>query len=50
MLGAIAGDVIGSVHEWSETKTKDFPLFVPESSFTDDSVLIGPFLPNLGWR
>jgi len=39
MLGAIAGDVIGSVHEWSETKTKEFPLFVPESSFTDDSVL-----------
>ena len=39
MLGAIAGDVIGSVHEWAETKTKDFPLFVPESSFTDDSVL-----------
>ena len=39
MLGAIAGDVIGSVHEWAETKTKDFPLFVPESTFTDDSVL-----------
>jgi hypothetical protein len=27
MLGAIAGDVIGSVHEGSGTKTKDFPLF-----------------------
>ena len=39
MLGAIAGDVIGSVHEWAETKTKDFRLFVPESTFTDDSVL-----------
>jgi len=39
MLGAIAGDVIGSVHEWAGTKTKDFVLLVPGSSFTDDSVL-----------
>jgi ADP-ribosylglycohydrolase len=39
MLGAIAGDVIGSVHEGAGTKTKDFPLFVPESTFTDDTVL-----------
>lgn len=39
MLGAIAGDVIGSVHEFAATKTKDFPLFVPESRFTDDTVL-----------
>lgn len=39
MLGAIVGDVIGSVHEWAGTKTKDFPLFVSESTFTDDSVL-----------
>ena len=39
MLGAIVGDVIGSVHEWAGTKTKDFPLFVPHSTFTDDSVL-----------
>jgi ADP-ribosylglycohydrolase len=39
MLGAIAGDVIGSVHEGARTKTKDFPLFVPASTFTDDTVL-----------
>ena len=39
MLGAIVGDVIGSVHEGTGTKTKDFPLFVPRSTFTDDSVL-----------
>ncbi len=38
-LGAIAGDVIGSVHERAGTKTTDFPLFTPESRFTDDSVL-----------
>ena len=39
MLGAIVGDVIGSVHEGAGTKTKDFPLLVPGSTFTDDSVL-----------
>src|SRR5215471_16544577 len=39
MLGAIAGDVIGSVHEFIRTKTKNFPLFVRHSAFTDDSVL-----------
>ena len=39
MLGAIAGDVIGSVHEFSATKSADFELFVPESRFTDDTVL-----------
>lgn len=39
MLGAIVGDVIGSVHEVARTKTKDFPLFTAESRFTDDTVL-----------
>lgn len=39
MIGAIAGDVIGSVHEYIGTKTKDFPLFDPKCFFTDDSVL-----------
>ena len=39
MIGAIAGDVIGSVHEYSATKTKDFPLIDPRCFFTDDTVL-----------
>lgn len=39
MLGAIAGDIIGSVHEFLCGKTKEFPLFVEGSRFTDDSVL-----------
>jgi ADP-ribosylglycohydrolase len=39
MLGAIAGDIIGSVYEGNPIKTKDFPLFCPESCFTDDTVL-----------
>ena len=38
MLGAIAGDIIGSVYEWHNVKTKDFPLFHEASRFTDDSV------------
>lgn len=39
MLGAIAGDIIGSVHEFCTMKSTDFPLFTPESRFTDDTVL-----------
>jgi|SRR5579862_7093744 ADP-ribosylglycohydrolase len=39
MLGAIAGDIIGSVHEFLGQKTRDFPLFVADSTFTDDTVL-----------
>lgn len=39
MIGAIAGDVIGSVYEVSPIKTTDFPLFQPGSRFTDDTVL-----------
>lgn len=39
MLGAVAGDIIGSVHEFEEEKSMDFPLFVEGSRFTDDTVL-----------
>jgi ADP-ribosylglycohydrolase len=39
MIGAIAGDIIGSVYESFPIKTKDFPLFHPLSRFTDDTVL-----------
>ncbi len=39
MIGAIAGDIIGSVYEHYPIKTKDFPLFGPHCRFTDDSVL-----------
>jgi ADP-ribosylglycohydrolase len=38
MLGAIAGDIIGSIYEAAPIKTKDFPLFVRGVSFTDDTV------------
>lgn len=41
MFGAIAGDIIGSVYEspFNNIKTKEFPLFQPDSHFTDDTVL-----------
>ncbi len=39
MLGAIAGDIIGSVYEHDPIKTTDFPLFDHYSRFTDDTVL-----------
>lgn len=39
MLGAIAGDIIGSVYEWNNIKTTAFPLFSEECFFTDDTVL-----------
>jgi ADP-ribosylglycohydrolase len=39
MLGAIAGDVIGSVYEWRPIKSTEFPLFSSHNTFTDDSVL-----------
>lgn len=39
MLGAILGDVIGSVYEVMPVKTTAFPLLTPESGPTDDTVL-----------
>ena len=39
MLGAIVGDIVGSVYEWHNIKTKDFPLFRDDCHFTDDTVM-----------
>ena len=39
MLGAIVGDIVGSVYEWNNIKTKDFPLFRDDCFFTDDTVM-----------
>jgi ADP-ribosylglycohydrolase len=38
VLGAIAGDIVGSIYEAAPIKTKDFPLFGPGVTFTDDTV------------
>lgn len=39
MLGAIVGDIIGSIYEWDNIKTKDFELINPRAFFTDDTVM-----------
>ena len=39
MIGAIIGDIIGSVYEFGNIKTVVFPLFSEGSEFTDDTVL-----------
>lgn len=39
MYGAIIGDIIGSVYEFNNIKTKDFPLFTSSNRFTDDTVM-----------
>ena len=39
LLGAVTGDVIGSVYEYSGQKDYHFRLFQEESTFTDDSIL-----------
>ena len=39
MLGAIVGDIVGSVYEFNNHRSKDFPLFREDSHFTDDTIL-----------
>ncbi len=39
IIGAIAGDIIGSSREFNSIKTKDFRLFNRYSTFTDDTVM-----------
>jgi|LSQX01.2.fsa_nt_gb ADP-ribosylglycohydrolase len=35
MLGAIAGDIIGSVYKWNNIKTEEFELFGKNSRSTE---------------
>lgn len=39
LLGAVAGDIIGSIYERYSIKRTDFPLFSEASHFTDDTVM-----------
>ena len=39
MIGAIFGDIVGSVYEFNNIKTKDFVLFDKYRFFTDDTVM-----------
>lgn len=39
MMGAVIGDIVGSVYEWHNIKTKKFPFFREDCFFTDDTVM-----------
>ena len=39
MLGAIVGDIVGSIYEFDNHRSKDFPLFGNRCDYTDDTVL-----------
>lgn len=39
MLGSIIGDIVGSIYEFDNIRTKDFEFFQPQMEFTDDSIL-----------
>ena len=39
IIGAIAGDIIGSTYEFRPIKTKEFSLFNKRSRFTDDTIM-----------
>ena len=39
MLGAIIGDMAGSIYEFANTKRIDFPFFSERSNYTDDSIM-----------
>lgn len=39
MLGVIIGDIVGSVYEWDNIKTKEFELFKDNCFFTDDTLM-----------
>ena len=39
MIGAIFGDIVGSIYEFNNIKTKDFELFGDRCFFTDDTVM-----------
>ena len=39
MLGAIIGDIVGSIYEFDNIKTKEFPFFDERKEYTDDSIL-----------
>ena len=39
MLGAIIGDIVGSIYEFNNIRTMKFPLFTDKNFFTDDTVM-----------
>ena len=39
MYGAMIGDIVGSIYEFNNINTKDFPLFSYKCDFTDDTIM-----------
>ena len=39
MYGTIIGDIVGSIYEFNNYRSKEFPLFKRECFFTDDTVM-----------
>ena len=39
MLGAVIGDMVGSIYEFHNIKTTEFELITKENNYTDDSVM-----------
>jgi ADP-ribosylglycohydrolase len=39
MIGAIIGDIVGSIYEWNNHRSKEFPLFGKGCFATDDSIM-----------
>ena len=39
MIGAIVGDIVGSIFEWDNHRSKDFDFLTHKCFFTDDSVM-----------
>ena len=39
MFGAIIGDIVGSRYEFHNHLSKDFDLFAPSCTYTDDTVM-----------
>jgi ADP-ribosylglycohydrolase len=39
MLGAMIGDIVGSVYEWNNIRTTDFVFLKDDCFFTDDTIL-----------
>ncbi len=39
LMGAIVGDIVGSIYEFDNIHTEDFPLFGPGCEITDDTVM-----------
>lgn len=46
LIGAIAGDIIGSYYEFFPMKSTDFQLFTDSSHFTDDTIMT---VANADW-